>query len=149
MPYAHDQNIKFSHQLDLHIVNCGECGGQYALSKKFVTHKEKYGGFWNCPYCQTSWGYGESTVDKLKDQLEREQKNKEWYRKNAKAEREARERVERQRNGMKGQLKKTQNRLSRTAERIKAGVCPCCSRTFKNLQRHMEGQHPGYAQEQD
>ena len=28
--------------------------------------------------------------------------------------------------------------------RVKAGVCPCCNRTFQNLARHMAGQHPEF-----
>lgn len=29
---------------------------------------------------------------------------------------------------------------------VGAGVCPCCNRTFKNLARHMAGQHPGFTE---
>lgn len=29
--------------------------------------------------------------------------------------------------------------------RIKAGVCPCCNRTFKQLAEHMNAMHPDYA----
>lgn len=43
-------------------------------------------------------------------------------------------------------------RLQRAAEgktraikrRVSAGVCPCCTRSFQNLARHMESQHPGF-----
>lgn len=34
---------------------------------------------------------------------------------------------------------------TRTKRRVGNGVCPCCNRTFQNLQRHMESQHPEYA----
>lgn len=34
--------------------------------------------------------------------------------------------------------------VTRTKNRIKNGVCPCCNRTFKNLADHMKGQHPDY-----
>lgn len=33
---------------------------------------------------------------------------------------------------------------TRIKNRIANGVCPCCQRTFKNLARHMKGQHPNY-----
>lgn len=39
----------------------------------------------------------------------------------------------------------TKGHLTRTKRRVAAGVCPCCKRSFKDLARHMEGQHPGYA----
>lgn len=35
-------------------------------------------------------------------------------------------------------------RARKKAERVAAGVCPCCNRTFQNLARHMHGQHPDY-----
>ena len=39
----------------------------------------------------------------------------------------------------------TRGHMTRIKKRVAAGVCPCCNRTFKDLARHMEGQHPGYA----
>ena len=30
----------------------------------------------------------------------------------------------------------------RIEKRIHAGVCPCCNRSFPNLQRHMAAKHP-------
>lgn len=33
---------------------------------------------------------------------------------------------------------------TRLKNRIAAGVCPCCNRTFANLARHMTGQHPDF-----
>ena len=35
--------------------------------------------------------------------------------------------------------------LGKTRKRIAAGVCPCCTRTFQNLRRHMQTQHPDYS----
>jgi hypothetical protein len=49
--------------------------------------------------------------------------------------------TERRRAAAKGQLTKTKNRIA-------AGVCPCCNRTFQNLARHMGNQHPEFAVEQ-
>lgn len=31
-------------------------------------------------------------------------------------------------------------------KRIKNGVCPCCTRSFQNLKRHIATKHPEYAQ---
>lgn len=33
---------------------------------------------------------------------------------------------------------------TRLKNRIAAGVCPCCQRTFQNLARHMKCKHPKY-----
>jgi hypothetical protein len=32
----------------------------------------------------------------------------------------------------------------RLKKRVKAGVCPCCKRTFKQLAAHMKHKHPDY-----
>jgi hypothetical protein len=39
----------------------------------------------------------------------------------------------------------TRGHLTRQKKRIAGGVCPCCTRTFKDLARHMAGQHPDYS----
>lgn len=33
---------------------------------------------------------------------------------------------------------------TRVRNRIANGVCPCCNRSFTNVRRHMESQHPDY-----
>lgn len=33
---------------------------------------------------------------------------------------------------------------TRLGKRAKAGTCPCCNRTFKQLARHMANQHPEF-----
>lgn len=35
--------------------------------------------------------------------------------------------------------------LLKDRSRISKGVCPCCTRSFQDLRRHMSGQHPEYA----
>lgn len=55
------------------------------------------------------------------------------------SEREAREQAERSVSAYRGQVTKLKKRAS-------AGVCPCCNRTFVNLQRHMSNKHPDYAE---
>lgn len=35
-------------------------------------------------------------------------------------------------------------KVTRIKNRVGNGVCPCCNRTFQNLQRHMHTKHPEY-----
>lgn len=42
----------------------------------------------------------------------------------------------------KGQITKIKKRASN-------GVCPCCSRHFTDLERHMHSKHPGFVSEPD
>jgi hypothetical protein len=44
----------------------------------------------------------------------------------------------------KAQTTKARNKLKATERRVAHGVCPCCQRSFKQLRRHMEGQHPTF-----
>lgn len=46
---------------------------------------------------------------------------------------------ERSRRALKGQVTKAKRRVGN-------GVCPCCSRHFANVERHMKGQHPEYTE---
>ena len=125
---------------DLCSIVCGRCGGIYAIAETYRQQKYQKGGYWNCPYCQCSWGFGTSEIDRLKAQLsakerevEQERKRKEW------AQQEARI-TEHRRRALKGHLTKTKKRISH-------GVCPCCNRSFENLRRHMTTKHPAYIKE--
>jgi hypothetical protein len=45
--------------------------------------------------------------------------------------------TERQRAAARGQVTKIRNRVGH-------GVCPCCTRSFENLARHMNSKHPEF-----
>lgn len=129
---------------ELTAINCGLCGGVYAISERYREQKHLASGFWNCPYCKADWGYGESENGKLKKQLAQEKHNAEQTQARLREERDrARHReavAERRRAAMKGQVTRIKNRVGK-------GVCPCCNRTFLNLQRHMEKKHSDWAPE--
>jgi hypothetical protein len=57
-----------------------------------------------------------------------------------KRQRELHEATERQLSAAKGRVTRIKNRVSH-------GVCPCCNRTFENLQRHMHSKHPTFTAE--
>ena len=38
---------------------------------------------------------------------------------------------------------------TRLKNRVANGVCPCCHRSFKNVRRHMDNQHPDYKETLD
>jgi hypothetical protein len=123
-----------------HTVCCHKgCGAVIAMPREeydwFLSNPGE--GFY-CYYGHRQWFTGKSKEQKLKDQLERERRRTQEARDRADNERLRAETLRRSRNAYKGKLKATKNR-------IKNGVCPCCKRTFKNLARHMAGQHPGYA----
>lgn len=51
------------------------------------------------------------------------------------------------REGTERQLSATRGVVTRIKNRVGHGVCPCCSRTFENLARHMATKHADYAQQ--
>lgn len=42
----------------------------------------------------------------------------------------------------------TRRTLLRERTRFANGVCPCCTRSFENVRRHMQGEHPDYPLDQ-
>lgn len=129
---------------ELRAVHCGECGGTYALDARYHRQKKENGGFWNCPYCQCSWGFPKeaSEIERLRREVEK--KEREVTREQARHDqtRAELEQTEHRRRAEKGHRTRLQNR-------IKAGVCPCCKRSFANLAEHMQKQHPEYGGDDD
>lgn len=121
--------VLLNFQIELTEINCGECGGTYAINERYRRQKEVKGQGWYCPYCQCSWGYyGNSENELLKKELAEEKLRK------ARALADANE---------KGiLLDKAVGSLNRLKRRIRAGVCPCCNRTFQNLAAHIKTKHP-------
>lgn len=117
---------------------CKTCSGLFAITKEFKQECHRIGGFrqmWACPYCKTTWGYGESEETRLKLQIAARETEADAIRRDLTAakcslidERSARAQAER--------------KCRRITKRIHAGVCPCCNRTFSNLARHMSTKHP-------
>ena len=116
------------------ITHCGKCGGVYALTAPYVEHKRENGGYWHCPYCRTSWGYGESEIAELKRKLQDERRTKASLRGQLARSREEAEHEQHRANGYKGAM-------VRVKKRVAAGVCPNCNRTFQDLARHMKSKH--------
>lgn len=111
-------------EVELTEINCGECGGVYAINERYREQQYKKGGVWTCPYCKTGWGYsGNSENEQLRRMLEDEKK-----RRNAALARENEERA-------------AKEKLERKLKRVNRGVCPECNRSFANLARHMACKH--------
>jgi chromosome segregation ATPase len=58
------------------------------------------------------------------------------------AEREKRDHERRRVSAAKGQITKLKRRAS-------AGICPCCTRHFTDLERHMASKHPDFTKQPD
>jgi len=127
--------------VELTTVDCGKCGGTYAINERYHLQKYNTGGSWHCPYCQCSWGFGESQLDRVEKSAKRAQELLERERRIANTLRDERDYAQRR-------LRATKGVVTITKKRIARGACPCCKSTFTDLKQHMEEKHPGYAGEQ-
>ena len=121
-------------------INCGECGGTYAINERYRQQKQENKGSWTCPYCKVGWGYQntETEADRLKKQLAAESARLEAARRERDNALLEADHFRKSRDGMKGAYRKV-------AVRVKNGVCPCCKRTFSCLAEHMKAKHPDFA----
>jgi hypothetical protein len=112
-------------------MQCRSCGVWHAIPQVMFDSCYSEGGFWFCPNGHR-WGYSEGSTAK---QLEKEKKRREWA-----EEAEAERRKELSTANKKLAAQKGVN--TRLKNRVNAGVCPCCNRTFKQLAAHMKNKHP-------
>lgn len=112
------------------------CGLIFAVPEHVRQRWTETGSGFHCPMGHPL-SYKESDIQKLKKQLEQEQRRLKFAQENAASERAARERTERRLVARKGVNTRLRNR-------IKNGVCPCCTRTFMNLQQHIKTKHPEF-----
>lgn len=120
-------------------IRCWKCDVEYGMNERiYASRKENKLGF----FCTNGHeaAFNESEADKLR--RERDRLNQRLAEKDdeIKRQRDLREGTERQLSATKGVITKIKNRVGH-------GVCPCCSRTFENLARHMATKHSDYAQE--
>lgn len=113
---------------------CGTCGIEYSVPTHWLKERKETRTDFFCPngHCRV---FVESTADRLlreKNEMERrlqaQLNDSNHARLVAEKERDA------------------ERRKRRTIEaRVSKGVCPCCNRTFQDLQRHMATKHKDYA----
>jgi hypothetical protein len=115
---------------------CGLCGMPFGLPKDFRDRRLADHRTFFCPN-----GHRVGWTGKTSDQqaLEAAQQQISTLQRDADHQRQERQRVERELIARKGHQ-------ARLKKRISAGVCPCCTRSFQNLRRHMAGEHPDYVE---
>jgi hypothetical protein len=86
-----------------------------------------------CPLGHQHAPAGRSESEKLRERLAREER--------------ATTRLRAEKDQVEASLRATKGANTKLKQRIANGVCPCCHRTFKNVQRHMTTQHPDYVPE--
>lgn len=119
-------------------MKCGTCGERFCITDELYNVLKRSQQTWHCPHGhQRYFPLGKSREEKLQEQLEEERR---WRQRAEQRVAQARDEAEHQRrraNGYKGHA-------TRITKRAKAGVCPCCNRSFENLRRHMQTKHPTF-----
>lgn len=119
--------------VDLTTITCGDCGIVFAMPDWYVTARRNDHRTWYCPN-----GHGRAWLQETREEkLARELKSARALAVSRGDQLEATERS----------LRAQKAATTRIKNRVAAGVCPCCSRSFQNLRRHMSGQHPDFKEQ--
>jgi len=123
-------------------MECGYkgCGCVFGISQEKYNRCKADGEDWYCPngHCRV---FCESTKSKMQKKLNQEKRKTEYLRADVEKQRELKNNARHQARTYKGNVTKIKNRVAK-------GVCPCCSRHFKDLERHMQGQHPDFKEKE-
>ncbi len=118
----------------LAVATCDVCGITYAIPGKMMDEARERGHSqitWTCPNGHQGIGFHGLSAEEL------ERRKFERERNRANALKEQRDEVERRLSAQKGAT-------TRARKRHAAGVCPVCTRSFKQVREHMERMHPDY-----
>ena len=117
---------------DLEQQDCITCGCIFGVPGGFTTQRRKDKKTFYCPNGHTM-SYTESEEDKLRRERDR------LTQRLAQKDDEIKD-LENRRRAAFGQVTKLRKRIGN-------GVCPCCTRSFANLHRHMKTEHPNFKTE--
>ena len=113
------------------IFYCAQCSIGFGISTEFERMRRADRTVFSCPAGHLQWFPGqtdEATISELKQQMATIEQALEATR----CERDKNWRLQRAAEGRTRAIK----------ARVAAGVCLCCNRTFQNLARHMQTEHP-------
>lgn len=121
----------------MQILKCGECSIPHAIPSELYTDRLNNGGNWWCPNGH-KLHFTQTENDKLERELAAEKRRRQWSEARESSTRDQLHATERSLRGHKAAKTRIKNRIA-------AGVCPCCNRSFQDVRRHMAGQHPDFA----
>lgn len=124
-------------QFKLVPITCCSCHTAFAMAKDLYELRRKDHEYFYCPKGHSQHFTGTSEAEKLQRQLDIAQQNLVTERSlRADAQRETKYHVRSKR--------VYRGKLNALKKRVKAGLCPCCHRTFTQLARHIAAKHPNY-----
>lgn len=138
--------LTFAAAVDINLHDCPSCGTLFGVTAELEKRRRNDHRAFYCPNGHDLYFKGQTAAEKERDEakqkaaeLEREKRILERQlteaRQNEEIELRARKAAERKYRGQKGATTRIKNRVAR-------GMCPCCSRRFKDLGAHMKADHP-------
>jgi hypothetical protein len=119
---------------------CITCGVSYTVPAMQWDKQQRDGGYHFCSNGhQQGWSKSDSETERLRRRAEKAEQQIAMHAEEAQLERDRRKATDRQLAAQKGVVTKIKRRAAN-------GVCPCCSRSFGDLRRHMETKHPNFAE---
>ncbi len=113
------------------IIQCGTCAVWHTVPEIVWSSAYNEGGFWSCPNGhQRGYQTGDEKRKQEEIRRERDRLKQETARLQDEVAAETRRALE------------AEKKYLQARKRAAAGVCPCCNRTFTNVQRHMKTKHP-------
>lgn len=112
---------------------CGSCGVVCTCPEIVYEQHRAEGGYHTCPNGH-SWGWNDNGCEREKLRRERDRLKQTVAQKDDEIAMQA------------SRALKAESEIIRLHKRAKAGVCPCCNRTFVNMARHMKTKHPNVMQ---
>lgn len=128
-------DITIESKTTVRLLDCSECGGHIALTPNLErTLRESHATFY-CPIGHHQYFPAKTDAERLRDALHAADIEKSRLAKSVReAEMLANDAVFRQ--------ALAERETARLKKRARAGVCPCCNRTFVQLARHIKTKHP-------
>lgn len=123
------------------VIDCCSCGISFCMTEDMQNRRRDDGKSFFCPNGH-SQSYTESTVDRLRKELEA--KDKLLLR-----EKELSASYRRTKDTAMRSAAASRGAITKLKKRINHGVCPCCQRAFKQLAAHMKAKHPDFLKEQE
>lgn len=111
------------------------CGVMYGLEDGFVARRRDDHKSWNCPNGHHQHFPQKNVEELLRQELANEKESVEYLRK-------ANDRLHTNITQLNYSIRAQKAAKTKIMNRVKNGNCPCCKRTFSNLQAHFKTVHP-------
>lgn len=120
--------------------DCINCAVRFGVPEGFTANRRRDKRTFWCPNGHPM-SYTQSEADLLRRERDRLKQEQARLHDVARRHAEERDAARRQASAARGQVTRLKNRAA-------AGLCPCCNRSFQNLQRHMTTKHAGFTAEE-